>query len=77
MAGKSSLIGLWKSSPSAGIRTGISSVGRSKTTLTVHSRGLGGFGPCEVNFLNRGGLHLDRSLFNKIGGARLGPCNEP
>src|SRR5260370_16854821 len=48
---------------SAGIRTGIV---RSKTTLTVHSRGLGGFGACEANFLSRGGLHLRRSLFNKI-----------
>jgi hypothetical protein len=48
---------------SAGIRTGIV---RSKTTLTVHSRGLGRFGPCEAKFLSRGGLHLRRSLFNKI-----------
>src|SRR5713101_2280395 len=35
-------------------------------SLTVHSRGLGRFGPCEPNFLSRGGLHLRRSLFNKI-----------
>src|SRR5260370_2088281 len=48
---------------SAGIRTGIV---RSKRTLTVHSRGLGRFDPCEANFLSRGGLHLRRSLFNKI-----------
>src|SRR5260370_4163323 len=43
-----------------------SSVVRSKATLTVHSRGLGRFGPCAPNFLSRGGLHLRRSLFNKI-----------
>src|SRR6266849_2487658 len=46
-----------------GNRTGIV---RSKTTLTVHSRGFGRFGPCEASFLSRGGLHLRRSLFNKI-----------
>src|SRR4029077_13311884 len=47
----------------ARIRTGIV---RSKTTLTVHSRGLGRFGPCEANFLSRGGLHLRRRLVSKI-----------
>src|SRR6266853_264239 len=35
-------------------------------TLTFDISQLGRFGACEANFLSRGGLHLRRSLFNKI-----------